>query len=120
MREENDLAGVERRLTLDRRRALKLFGAVGAAGVLSPALAACSPESAPTGSAQTLRVGLIVPRSGPLQEVGFEMLNGFSLYLLQAGQQLSGATVVSQTIDEGTTTASGVAAVRDRAVVEVL
>jgi len=53
---------------------LKLFGAVGAAGVVTPALAACSPNAAtarPTGS---LSIGLVYPESGPMQDVGFEML----------------------------------------------
>jgi branched-chain amino acid transport system substrate-binding protein len=115
VREENDLESLARR-PFDRRRALKLFAAAGAAGVASPALAACSTSTAaPTapGAGQTLRVGLIVPQTGPLQDIGFQMLNGFQLYMQQTNHQIAGATVSSHTIDEGTSTASGVAAVKN-------
>ncbi len=111
MPEENDLATVARRV-IDRRGALRLFASVGVAGAAVPLLSACSTQSTPSAVAQTLRIGLIVPRSGPLQEVGFEMLNGFNLYLTQVNHTLSGATVAVNTIDEGATTASGIAAVR--------
>ncbi len=113
MRELNDLAN-KGGPTLNRRHALKLLAAVGGAGALAPALAACGPaEEASPRTAQQLRIGLIVPQqSGPLQEVGFEMHNGFNLYLFLNNNQLAGMDASVTTIDEGVTTASGIAAVR--------
>jgi branched-chain amino acid transport system substrate-binding protein len=97
---------------IDRRRALKLFASVGAAGALSSTLAACTSSSTSSRSGQTLRVGLVVPQSGPLQESGFEMHNGFSLYLNLHNNVLGGMNTSVKVIDEGPTTASGTAAVR--------
>jgi branched-chain amino acid transport system substrate-binding protein len=111
VRRENDLVRVGQ-LMLDRRRALKLFGAAGVAGVSAPMLAACTSSSTTTRSTQTLRVGLIVPQSGPMQEIGFEMANGFALYVKAAGGQIGGMNVDATTIDEGPTTKTGVTAVQ--------
>jgi branched-chain amino acid transport system substrate-binding protein len=62
--------------------------------------------------AQTLRVGLIFPQSGPLQEVGFEMHNGFDLFLSLNNNQIAGMATQVTAINEGTSTSSGIAAVR--------
>jgi branched-chain amino acid transport system substrate-binding protein len=99
-------------LRLDRRRALKLFAATGAAGAIAPALAACSPAATQARAAQTLRVGFIVPLSGPLQDVGFEMHNGFNLFLQVNNNQIGGMTVAVNVIDEGASSASGIVAAR--------
>jgi branched-chain amino acid transport system substrate-binding protein len=96
----------------DRRRALKVFGAVGAAGVLSGTLSACTSSSGTPRSSSTLRIGLILPQDGPLQEVGFEMHNGFFLYLSLNGNQIGGMDTHVTVIDEGATADSGVRAVK--------
>jgi branched-chain amino acid transport system substrate-binding protein len=97
---------------MDRRNILKLFAATGAAGMMAPALAACSsPTAAQVRSTQTLRIGLVYPQSGPLQDVGFEMLNGFKLFLLVNGNQIGGMTAQIVAIDEGATAKSGQAAI---------
>jgi branched-chain amino acid transport system substrate-binding protein len=112
VREVNDLARLGRS-PLDRRHALKLFAAAGAAGVAVPALSACGgPSNTPIGTSQTLRVGLVIPQTGPLRDSGNEMLNGFQLYLQQNNNQIAGVAVDCHIIDEGATTASGTAAVK--------
>jgi len=112
VRARNDL-GNAAGTGMGRRRALKLFAATGVAGALGPTLAACStPSSAPPRATQTLRVGLIYPQSGALQEIGFEMSTGFQLFLKQNNNQIAGMNVDVANIDEGTTTSSGVSAVR--------
>ncbi|HEY2792593.1 MAG TPA: ABC transporter substrate-binding protein [Micromonosporaceae bacterium] len=97
---------------LDRRRALKVFAGVGAAGALSGALSACTSPSGTTRSTSTLRIGLVLPQSGPLQEVGFQMHNGFYLYLSLNGNQIAGMDTHVTVIDEGATADSGVRAVK--------
>ena len=112
MLRRNDLENVTA-AAMSRRRALKLFAATGTAGALAPALAACtSASSSPARMQQALRVGLIYPQAGPLQEVGFEMHYGFQLFLSQNSNQIAGMTVATKTIDEGTTVGAGISAVR--------
>lgn len=96
--------------TIDRRQALKAIGSIGAAGVLGPLLAACNtPADAATHG--RLNVGLIVPRSGPLQRVGDQMTTGFQVYL-DANKQLLGGIPASVTlIDESGNTSTTVASV---------
>lgn len=98
-------------MAMDRRNLLKLFGAAAAAGVVTPALAACGSSDAPTRTSQTLRIGMVYPQSGPLQNVGFEMVNGFQLYLNSNGNTIGGMSVQFKGIDEGTSATSGQAAV---------
>jgi branched-chain amino acid transport system substrate-binding protein len=97
---------------IDRRGALKLFAGIGVAGALSSTLAACTSAAPVARSDQTLRIGLILPQSGPLQEAGFEMNNGFNLYLALNNNLIAGMNTHVTAIDEGATTASGIAAVR--------
>ena len=94
-------------MVMDRRNLLKLFAAAGAVGAVTPALAACSSSSAPERTTQTLRVGLVYPQSGSLQDVGFEIYNGFQLFLSTNGNQLGGMTVQVTKIDEGTSIGTG-------------
>jgi branched-chain amino acid transport system substrate-binding protein len=111
VREVNDLEMIGIR-GLSRRRALKLFAATSGAAALAPALAACGATSKTASrAAQTLRIGLVVPQSGPLQEVGFEMHNGFSLYLIMNNNQIAGMDAAVTVIDEGTSVPGGIAAV---------
>jgi branched-chain amino acid transport system substrate-binding protein len=97
---------------VDRRGALKLLAGIGVAGALSSTLTACTSPTAATRTGQTLRIGLILPQSGPLQEAGFEMNNGFNLYLSLNTNLIAGMNTSVKAIDEGATTASGIAAVR--------
>jgi branched-chain amino acid transport system substrate-binding protein len=96
--------------SVDRRGLLKLFAAAGVAGVVTPALAACGSTAAPARTG-FLRVGLVYPQSGPFQDIGFEMSNGFDLWLAQNGGQIGGLTVKVNNIDEGTTVAIGKGAI---------
>jgi branched-chain amino acid transport system substrate-binding protein len=96
--------------TLDRRQALKLLASVGTAGAIGPALAACGP-SASAAPRETINIGLVAPQSGPLLHLGDEITNGFRLYLSANGGRLGGVPVNATVIDEGSTAASGLAAV---------
>lgn len=80
-------------------------------------LAACGGESlggttaAGNGSErETVKVGLLVAKSGVYASVGRDMENGFKLYLAGHGQKLGGKRVELVEVDEGGTPQSGVAA----------
>jgi branched-chain amino acid transport system substrate-binding protein len=98
---------------VDRRQALRLFGALGAAGLAT----ACSvvtggddeSDQAPT-SSTPVRIGLLVPRSGGLKPIGDDMLNGFQLYLNLNERRFGGHPVDLVIQDEGNTTQTGAAA----------
>lgn len=84
---------------LTRRQLLRLFSA---AGVAAPALAACDSTTTTTGAGgPPVSVGLLVPKSGPLQSIGTELLNGFHLYLDRRGGALSGHHINLVVSDEG-------------------
>jgi branched-chain amino acid transport system substrate-binding protein len=103
---------------LDRRQALRLFAALGAAGVAAPVLTACSgggvdsadnePNTVHTGP--PIKIGMIVPQTGSLKPFGDDMANGFQLYLKQNGNKLGGRQVNLVTVDEGETADSSKAA----------
>lgn len=98
---------------LDRRGALRLFASLGAAGVTAPLLSACS-SSDDGGSTEprgTVKVGLLVPQSGPNQTIGTEMVNGFELYRAINGDRFGGYNVETVIADEGATADTGKAAV---------
>ncbi len=96
---------------LHRRQLLKLFGALGAAGVAGPALAACA-TSDPNGAQSTpVRIGLIAPVSGPNKPIGDDLTAGFQLYLSLNGTRLGGHPVELVKVDEGSTADTGRAAV---------
>lgn len=101
----------EHRPVLARRQLLKLLGAVGAAGVTAPALAACSTTNTAAGSNAPVRIGLIVPQSGANKPVGDDLTAGFQLYLTLNGSQLGGHPVQLIPIEEGDSADSGRAAV---------
>jgi len=75
-------------------------------------LAACSTTSQ-AGSAQQspVRIGLVIPKTGPGKAIGDELNAGFQLYLKLHGEQLGGRAVQLSTEDEGTSADSGRAAV---------
>ena len=75
-------------------------------------LAACSTTSQ-AGSAQQspVRIGLVIPKTGPGKAIGDELNAGFQLYLKLHGEQLGGRAVQLSTEDEGTSADSGRSAV---------
>jgi branched-chain amino acid transport system substrate-binding protein len=104
---------------LDRRQALRLFAAVGAAGAAAPILSACAEQGAdstvneralPRGGAP-VKIGMIVPQSGAFKPLGDDMANGFQLYLRLSGNTFAGRQVELVSVDEGETADSGKAAV---------
>jgi branched-chain amino acid transport system substrate-binding protein len=87
---------------IDRRGALKLVGAVGAAGFA----AACGADERLTPVADPLydshvRIGLLVPATGGYKTVGDDILNGFRRFLRTTGNRLGGHPVVEDEGDEG-------------------
>lgn len=88
---------------IDRRSALKLVGALGAAAGLG---AACGPDQTRRERAAPLyedhvRIGLLVPGTGGYKPIGDEILNGFHRYLRTTGNRLGGHPVVEEPQDEG-------------------
>jgi branched-chain amino acid transport system substrate-binding protein len=95
---------------LDRRQAIKLLAAVGAAGAAAPVLAACDSGGSDRRSTAPIKIGMVVPRSGLNKSLGDEMINGFNLYLNLANGTLGDRPVVLVSADEGETAESGRAA----------
>jgi branched-chain amino acid transport system substrate-binding protein len=93
---------------LDRRQVLKLFGA---AGLAAPALAACTSQTSTAPVSSPVRVGFLVPQSGPNKSIGADMLAGFQLYLNLHGGQLGGHAVQLIPAEEGDSADTGRAAV---------
>ena len=96
---------------IDRRQALKLLGALGAAGLAS-ACALSDDDDSRGGSATPVRIGLLTPQSGANKPVGEDMRNGFQLYLGLNGQRLGGHPVELVTADEGDSAKTGQAALK--------
>src|SRR3712207_1386478 len=91
---------------LDRRQALKLLAALGAAG----AAAACgSTGDGPSASQTPVRIGLLAPQTGAYKAIGTDLINGFQLYLALNNNQLGGHPVELIIADEGETAKSGLA-----------
>jgi branched-chain amino acid transport system substrate-binding protein len=99
---------------LDRRGALRLFASLGAAGVAAPLLSACndSDSGSNPGPKGTVKIGLLVPQSGPNKAIGDDMLQGFELYRsLSPSGRLGGYDVQPVLADEGATAETGKAAI---------
>lgn len=102
---------------VDRRQALRMLAALGAGGVLAPTLAGCTGEGAASDENESvvlrdgppLKIGMIVPQSGPAKPLGDEMANGFALYTKINGDQFAGRKVQLVNADEGETPQSGIA-----------
>ena len=102
---------------LDRRQALRLLAALGAAGAAAPVLSACSSgaddnanEGTPVRTGPPVKIGMVVPQTGLYKPFGDDMANGFQLYLRLHGNRLGGRDVELLTADEGETAETGVAA----------
>jgi len=100
--------------TLDRRQLLRIFGAVAAAGATG-GLAACTADN-PTNrerqpSGLTVRIGLVLPSTGPFAGIGQDIDRAFKLYLKKNDNLLGPHTVQVLTADEGESAESAVAAV---------
>ncbi|WP_238009265.1 ABC transporter substrate-binding protein [Dactylosporangium sp. AC04546] len=101
---------------LNRRQALRLFAAAGAAGLSAPILSACSPSSDGTQSNSALpggppvKIGMIVPLTGMYKDFGNDMDNGFNLYLQLHENKLGNRDVQLIKVDEGDTAEAGKAA----------
>jgi branched-chain amino acid transport system substrate-binding protein len=93
---------------INRRQTLGLLAGAGATGLVG----ACSDDTptVPT-AAETLRIGLVAPRGGPLKVIGEHLVNGFQLFLDQHERRLGGYPVELISADEGETTASGADAI---------
>jgi len=109
---------------LNRRQALRLFGAVGVAGAAAPLLSACTTGNSIADSQQAaeniapvggppVKIGFIYPKTGSNADnlVGVDMINGFTLYLRQVGNKLNGRDVNLVIGEEGATADAGRAAV---------
>jgi branched-chain amino acid transport system substrate-binding protein len=101
---------------LDRRQLLRMFGAIAAAGATGALAAACGDDT-PTGPVQrsglTIRIGLVVPSSGPYSRIGGDIERGFRLFLDSNNGQLGPHNVDLRVVDEGETAESALAAVTD-------
>ncbi|MFU8873340.1 ABC transporter substrate-binding protein [Micromonospora sp. SL4-19] len=93
---------------MNRRQALRLLAALGTTGLV----AGCGSDSEDTTTpGSPIKIGLIVPGSGPNKAVGDEIANGFQLFLSLNDQQLGGHPVTLVTAEEGDDAKSGQAAV---------
>ncbi len=58
------------------------------------ALAAAAAVTGPAGAQKgPIRIGLLVPRTGPLSANGTDMVNGLELYLDEIGRQAAGRPI---------------------------
>ncbi|MFD2766348.1 ABC transporter substrate-binding protein [Micromonospora eburnea] len=93
---------------MNRRRALQLLAALGTTGLA----AGCGSDSQGTNRpGSPIKIGLIVPASGPNKTIGDDMANGFRLFLSLNDQQLGGHPVTLITAEEGDSAKTGRAAV---------
>lgn len=100
---------------LNRRQALRLFAAAGAAGLAAPILSACGSSSNSTPNpvlpgGPPVKIGMIVPLTGMYKDFGNDMDNGFNLYLQLHENKLGNREVQLVKVDEGETGDSAKAA----------
>ena len=84
-----------------RRHPTRLLATITAVSMLA-ALAGCSGSSLDNGSAtgDTIRIGLMLPQSGPYKAIGDDLAKGRQLYLDTHGGKLGGHPVQVITADE--------------------
>jgi branched-chain amino acid transport system substrate-binding protein len=87
--------------------------AAGATGRLAAACGSELPEDAFQPSGLTVRVGLVVPSSGPLARIGADIERGFKLYLAANSNLLGPHNVDLRVVDEGETPETALDAVRN-------
>lgn len=96
---------------IDRRQALKLFAALGAAGFAAACATDEGADNEPELSDDPVRIGLLAPQTGPLKVIGDDLVNGFQLYLQLNQNRLGGHPVQLVTADEGADAKSAKAAI---------
>ncbi|MEV0427656.1 ABC transporter substrate-binding protein [Micromonospora sp. NPDC050495] len=95
---------------MNRRRALQLLAALGTTGLV----AGCGSDTDDEGAVapgSPIKIGLIVPSSGPNKAIGDDLVHGFQLFLNLHDQRLGGHPVTVVTAEEGNDGKSGKAAV---------
>ncbi|NYT93602.1 ABC transporter substrate-binding protein [Salinispora sp. H7-4] len=92
---------------VNRRRALQLLAALGTAGLG----AGCAGRSASDAPLSPIKIGMLIPQTGDLTDVGVEVANGFQLFLDLNEEQLGGHPTELVAVDEGNDAKSGQAAV---------
>ncbi|MDZ5444122.1 ABC transporter substrate-binding protein [Micromonospora sp. 4G57] len=94
---------------MNRRQALQLLAALGTSGLA----AGCGSDSEDpaASSGNPIKIGLIVPGTGPNKVIGEEISNGFQLFLSLNNHQLGGHPATVVTAEEGENAKSGQAAV---------
>ncbi|GGS01172.1 hypothetical protein GCM10010169_52330 [Micromonospora fulviviridis] len=93
---------------MNRRRALQLLAALGTTGLAAGCGTDTADEAKP---GSPIKIGLIVPGSGPNKVIGDEITNGFQLFLSLNDGQLGGHPVTLVPAEEGDTAKTGQAAV---------
>lgn len=108
---------------LNRRQALKLLAALGAAGVATACANDDQADEATTPTSDVpVRIGLLVPQTGGLKSIGEDIVRGFQLFIDVNGGRLGGRPVQLETANEGDNAKTGVAGLKqllDRGVVAV-
>lgn len=92
---------------VNRRRALQLLAALGTVGLG----AGCAGRSTSDAPLSPIKIGMLIPQTGDLTDVGTEVANGFRLFLDLNEEQLGGHPTELVTADEGNDAESGQAAV---------
>jgi branched-chain amino acid transport system substrate-binding protein len=93
-----------------------MFGAIAAAGATGALAAACGDDTSASPvrrSGLTIRIGLVVPSSGPYARIGGDIERGFRLFLDNNDNLLGPHEVELRVVDEGETAESALAAVTD-------
>lgn len=88
-------------MRMDRRQALRLLAAAGAAGAASACAGSPDEEPAQQDFEAPVTIGMLVPGGGGYQSIGDEIRNGFDHYLATAGNRLGGHPVTVIVGDEG-------------------
>ncbi|HEX7745682.1 MAG TPA: ABC transporter substrate-binding protein [Micromonosporaceae bacterium] len=86
---------------MDRRQALRLLTALGAAGLAAACGTDRNEPAAESANLEPIRIGLIAPQAGGNKPIGDELVRGFQLFLQLNDQQLGGHPVNLLILDEG-------------------